>query len=550
MSDTEGPPPLDDYKEADTSDFMLHEEDDFKQKGLDGVNGEDIFSDVGFGSSDAPKAPAPEIGDSVPTSAPEIKDDVPTSSVAPEIKDIEPEVLKVDEKKEEEPVEEDEPVIIEDKIDISSPAIDDEVVVPVKKEDIAAPNAKQEVSEEVLDVAPAKMKTAAVEPDEVYDIVIQVSDPHKVGDGMMNSYMAYKVRTKTSLNQFKTSETKVDRRFSDFLGLHEKLLAKHRHVGQLVPPAPEKNVVGMTLVKISKTEEEATNIDFVEKRRAALERYMNRLVRHAPIVNDQDLIDFLEQTTLPQATNTRALSGAGVMRFMKNMEGHLNKMTIKMVEEDAWFEEKQQQVESLEIQLKKLHHAFESLVSHRKELANNTAHFAKSAASLGNAEEHTSLSRALAQLSDSFEKLENQHQEQANKDFFHASEIIGDYLRVIEELKEVFMVRVKSWQAWKHAEQAVQRKREQEMKIQASGRTDKLSQVKADINELSDRVEQAKKDFEKLSATIRKQVGQFEKDRIADFQKMVLIFLKNMMKSQEQSMKNWEAFLPEARAIA
>ncbi|MEL6805995.1 MAG: hypothetical protein AAFO91_19700 [Bacteroidota bacterium] len=127
---------------------------------------------------------------------------------------------------------------------------------------------------------------------------------------------------------------------------------------------------------------------------------------------------------------------------------------------------------------------------------------------------------------------------------------MSDYLRVIEELKQVFMVRVKSWQTWKQAEQAVQRKREQEMKAQASGRNDKIQQIKAEIDDLTERVDLAKKDFEKLSANIRKEVGQFEKDRVVDFQKMVVVFLKNMMRAQEQSIKNWEAFLPEARAIA
>lgn len=69
------------------------------------------------------------------------------------------------------------------------------------------------------------------------------------------------------------------------------------------------------------------------------------------------------------------------------------------------------------------------------ELASNTAAFAKSAATLGNAEEHTALSRALAQLSEAFEKVEGLHQEIANSDFFNVSEVIADYIRIIAEIK-------------------------------------------------------------------------------------------------------------------
>ena len=389
------------------------------------------------------------------------------------------------------------------------------------------------------------------EPKEIEknDIVISVSNPHKVGEGM-NAYMSYKVQTKTAMPSFKRPELVVDRRFSDFLGIHEKLIAKHRHAGRVVPPTPEKSIVGMTLVKMSKSDEEAASINFVEKRRAALERYLNRVARHPSLVQDQDFRDFLEQEELPQATNTRALSGAGVMRLVKNVEGALNKITIKMNEEDSWFEEKQQQIDNLEQQLRKLQAAFEGLVHNQKEMAINTALFAKSAATLGNAEEHTALSRALAQLSDAFEKMENVQQEQANTDYYGVSEELSDYLRIITEIKEVFMVRTKSWQNWQNAVQSVSKKKETEAKMQASGRTDKISQVQADIRELENRAETSKSDFDKLSASIKKDIQRFEKDRIMDFKQIVLCFLKNVMKSQEQRIRIWEAFLPEARAIA
>ena len=54
-------------------------------------------------------------------------------------------------------------------------------------------------------------------------IFSQVSDPHKVGDGMMKSYMAYKVTTKTTMSQFKSTEIEVDRRL-DYNSLFDKSL--------------------------------------------------------------------------------------------------------------------------------------------------------------------------------------------------------------------------------------------------------------------------------------------------------------------------------------
>lgn len=43
---------------------------------------------------------------------------------------------------------------------------------------------------------------------------------------------------------FSKNEFSVKRRFSDFLGLHSKLASKYLHVGYIVPPAPEKSIVG------------------------------------------------------------------------------------------------------------------------------------------------------------------------------------------------------------------------------------------------------------------------------------------------------------------
>ncbi|TNN45583.1 Sorting nexin-2 [Liparis tanakae] len=63
------------------------------------------------------------------------------------------------------------------------------------------------------------------------------------GDGM-HAYMAYKVSIKTSMSLFRTHEFSVKRRFSDFLGLHSKLASKYLHMGYIVPPAPEKSIVG------------------------------------------------------------------------------------------------------------------------------------------------------------------------------------------------------------------------------------------------------------------------------------------------------------------
>lgn len=54
---------------------------------------------------------------------------------------------------------------------------------------------------------------------------------------------------------------------------------------------------------------------------------------------------------------------------------------------------------------------------------------------LGNSEDHTALSRALSQLAEVEEKIDQLHQDQASADFYLFSELLGDYVRLITAVK-------------------------------------------------------------------------------------------------------------------
>ena len=81
------------------------------------------------------------------------------------------------------------------------------------------------------------------EGEDTFELEITIGNPEKVGDGM-SSYMTYSVKTKTTMPDFKNPESTVRRRFSDFLGLHHRLSEKYTQKGRIVPPAPEKSMMG------------------------------------------------------------------------------------------------------------------------------------------------------------------------------------------------------------------------------------------------------------------------------------------------------------------
>ncbi|KAM3626251.1 uncharacterized protein V6R79_025608 [Siganus canaliculatus] len=385
------------------------------------------------------------------------------------------------------------------------------------------------------------------EAKDMFDVDVAVTNPEKVGDGM-NAYVAYKVSTRTSLAMFRSKAFTVRRRYSDFLGLYEKLSVKQSLLGFIIPPPPEKSVVGMTKVKVGM--DDPSSVEFVERRRAALERYLQRVVAHPSLLQDPDVREFLEREDLPRAVSTQTLSGAGFLKMINKASDAVNKMTIKMNESDTWFEDKFQEMESEEQQLRKLHVVVDSLVNHRKELCGNTAVFAKCMAMLGNSEDNTALSRALSQLAEVEDKMEQLHQEQAASDFFIFEELLADYIRLLGAMRACFDQRMRAWQRWQEAQSTLQKKREAEAKLLWANKPDKLQQAKDEITEWEARVTQYERDFDRIGMTIRKEVLRFEKEKAKDFKSQITKYLEAMLQSQQRLIKFWEAFLPEAKAIA
>ncbi|EEB15745.1 Sorting nexin-2, putative [Pediculus humanus corporis] len=391
---------------------------------------------------------------------------------------------------------------------------------------------------------------------------ITVTDPQKVKDGI-GSYMVYKVNTKTNIPKFRKNQFAVNRRFSDFLGLHEKLVEKYLRAGRIIPPAPGKNVFGATKIKIYNQGELGEFSDFIEKRRAALERFMVRIAAHPFLSTDPDFIEFLEaEGGLPKATNTSALSSAGVLRLFNKVGETVNKITFKMEEKDSvsflhgfyltyhlFSEIKSSQIDNLDIQLRKLHASVESLVMHRRELAELTSSFAKSAALLSSCEQHDALSRALSQLAYVEDKVEVLYNNQANSDFSILCELLNDYVALIGAIKDVFHERVKVYQIWQHAQLMLTKKRELKSKFELQERREKSAQVANEIIEWNAKVERGQKEFDNISHMIKKEMERFEINRVKEFKIIIIQYLETIMNRQQELIKHWEGFLPEAKII-
>eukprot|EP00092_Neocalanus_flemingeri_P024262 GFUD01026311.1.p1 GENE.GFUD01026311.1~~GFUD01026311.1.p1 ORF type:complete len:592 (-),score=249.04 GFUD01026311.1:184-1959(-) len=380
-------------------------------------------------------------------------------------------------------------------------------------------------------------------------IEIQVTSPHKVGEGM-SSYMAYKVTTNTNLSYFKKSKPEVNRRFSDFLGLRDKLTEKYLQNGRIIPPAPDKSVVGMTKVKMSKEDESSNQSEFVEKRRAALERYINRTAKHPNLRVDPDFREFLElDAELPKANQTSALSGKNVMKLISKVGDRVSLYTTKMEETDQWFEENTLMIENLDLQLRKLLVATESLVDYRKGLAGHTYSLSKSLGMLGSAEDNSKLAAAISQLAEVEEKVEKVHEQQTKDDFYLLSELVHDYIGIVGSVKDAFNERVKAWQAWQSVQRELNKRRENKVRAELASKQDRVNQFRQEIAETESQLDMAQENFEKISRIIKNEFEAFNVKKCKDFKDTITNYLENMLKSQESLVTHWERFLPEIQQM-
>ncbi|CAH2089693.1 unnamed protein product [Euphydryas editha] len=390
------------------------------------------------------------------------------------------------------------------------------------------------------------------------NIIITVTEPQKIGEGM-SSYVAYRVLTKTNMPIFSRHEFAVLRRFSDFLGLHEKLTEKYLRSGRIIPPAPEKSIVGTTKLKMTSTPSTENpngnttagmQSQFVERRRAALERFLNRVAQHPVLCIDPDFREFLESDTeLPKATSTSALSGAGMLRLFNKVGETVNKITYRMDESDPWFEERCARIESLESGLRRLCGACEALAGERRELAARAHDAARAIAAAAAADPHAPLSRALSHLSDLHEKIEHLRNEQANTDFYVLTEHIKDYLGLIGAIKDVFHERVKVFQNWQHAQMQLTKRRENKAKAELANRPEKMEQAANEIIEWEAKVERGQQEFDTISRVIKKELERWEELRLTELRATLLRYLHDHMQHEAQAIRYWDAFLPEARAI-
>ncbi|CAF92635.1 unnamed protein product, partial [Tetraodon nigroviridis] len=125
---------------------------------------------------------------------------------------------------------------------------------------------------------------------DVQDLLISVDEPESHVT-TIETFITYRVVTKTTRSDFDCSEYQVHRRYQDFLWLRSRL--EESSPTLIVHPLPEKFVVKGLVERFS--------ADFIETRRRALQRFLARVAQHPLLSRSQHLRLFLTAPVGPPA---------------------------------------------------------------------------------------------------------------------------------------------------------------------------------------------------------------------------------------------------------
>ncbi len=95
------------------------------------------------------------------------------------------------------------------------------------------------------------------------------------------------------------------------------------------------------------------------------------------------------------------------------------------------------------------------------------------------------MSRALSQLGEIYERIDAIYTEQANADYFSFSELVKDYVGLLDNIKELFHQRIKIYTNWQKAEETLKIKKENKTKLEAANKQDKIPTALAEIRDVN-----------------------------------------------------------------
>ncbi|EYU43444.1 hypothetical protein ABFS82_06G142300 [Erythranthe guttata] len=415
---------------------------------------------------------------------------------------------------------------------------------------------------------------------------ISVSDPlreQELAGGSLvpggSSYFSYLITTFTNISDFSGTEFNVRRRFKDFVALSDRLAESYR--GFFIPLRPDKSVVESQVMQKN---------EFVEQRRAALEKYLRRLAAHPVIRVSEELRAFLEssskislynRTSDANMASSRTLDG-DVSDAMQPAKGGMDLLRMfkelkqsvandwggvkpPLVEDDKGFLERKEKLQDYEQQLVNVSQQAESLVKAQQDIGETMGQLGLAFVKLTKFETEEAIfdsqrtrSNDMKNVATAAVKASRLYRELNAQTVKHLDKI-HEYLGVMLAVNNAFSDRSSAFLTVQTLLSDLSSLHSRIEKLEAASskifggdrsRIRKIEELRETVRVTEDAKNSAVKDYEQIKENNRNELERLDKERHDDFVNMLKGFIVNQAGYAEKMANVWETVAEETSGYA
>ncbi|XP_051969523.1 sorting nexin-7 isoform X2 [Xyrauchen texanus] len=352
------------------------------------------------------------------------------------------------------------------------------------------------------------------EDGDAKDIFVTVDNPESHVTAI-ETYITYRVVTKTTRSEFDSSQFEVRRRYQDFLWLRGRL--EEAHPMLIVHPLPEKFVMkGMV---------ERFNEGFIETRRRALHRFLNKIAEHPIFSSTEDFKIFL--TVEAGELTSHRKQGPGFLSRMGETVRAVAATVRGVRNQPEEFTVMQEYVESFNQKMSSLDKITQRIYRERKEYLEELKECGPAYMLWSNSEEE--LAEPLKSMAGCLDRCCKETEEQVKQLNDNLIPALHEYVLSTETLKAVL-------------------KRRDNIQAEVEAKTDALATKKAEKEVMKDELDKMEDRLEWANNTLKGDWSRWQKVMRTDLRSAFIDTAERNVNYYEKCLAVWESFLFSQRA--
>eukprot|EP01120_Amphizonella_sp_Union-15-10_P000154 TRINITY_DN10192_c0_g1_i1.p1 TRINITY_DN10192_c0_g1~~TRINITY_DN10192_c0_g1_i1.p1 ORF type:complete len:392 (-),score=79.90 TRINITY_DN10192_c0_g1_i1:57-1232(-) len=365
-----------------------------------------------------------------------------------------------------------------------------------------------------------------VDPNHEGSIIVSISNTEKHGDGM-NAFVTYSIITKCIDDPlFGTKDFTANRRYSDFVWLHDTLKLNFKSV--IIPPLPEKNLMNRF------------SPDVIDYRKSELERFLKRVLLHPKLVTSQHVLTFLENGELQKPAEDIASKSKGFFTSLTEKVSNINLGVVSEI--DELFIEIKEYIRELDFKLNSFYNKTSSITKKRKDFVQIWDEFSFSAREYAQVEldKDKLLNRLFEKLSEITHHVSILHNETVEREVSHFESTLKDYIRTTSAVKDVLSHRDTMLLKQNASEKNLEQKKQ---KSEKNASSTKASSFQSEVTEAEKQKDVAKVAFEEITVDSKEEIDKFLKTKNKELTDSLKDLVQTNMNHEIRVLDLWKELL-------